>query len=148
MVWSIGGTGTALVLEERRLVSVPSAADHWGSVRRRWEGEVLKAQDWEGMTFEKIAKKAGRRMDLEIDGAWFESLLAWSTALADARPGLVRRPDTELDRLRAEHGEDQLSRVSAAHPAASWLFRHQAGRLSREHAAVRRRQTCCAWRRH
>jgi serine/threonine protein phosphatase 1 len=127
-----GHTLTALILEERRLVSVPASADHWVAVRRRWEGEVLKTQDWSAMTFEQIAKKAGRRRDPEIDGAWFERLSAWSAALAAARPGLVRRLDAELERLRAEHGEEQLGRAAAAHPAASWLLRHQAGRLSRE----------------
>jgi serine/threonine protein phosphatase 1 len=120
---------TALVLPERRIVQVPAREDHWATVREQWQEPVLRTQPWPAMTFEQIGRKVRSLRDPELTGGFLDRVDAWAAAVRDTLPVLAQRLDAEVARL---DGED-FGRVAAAHPAASWLLRHRAGKLSREH---------------
>lgn len=124
---------TGLLLPERRIVSVPARADHWVHVRDSWQEPVLRTHPWRTMTFEQIAKKVRSLRDPELTGGFLDGVERWSTAVRGALPGLADRLDAEVARLLAEAGPEGFGRVAATHPAGSWLLRHHAGRLSREH---------------
>lgn len=123
---------TGLLLPAMRLVSVPARADHWASVRLAWQAPVLRTLPWATMTFEQIDKKLKGLRDPELDDSVIDRIGAWSRALRAAIPGLRDRLDAEVARLAADTGDD-FGRAAAAHPAASWLQRRRAGKLSPEH---------------
>lgn len=121
-----GGRLTALILPERRLVSVPARGDHWARVRREWQVPVLRQEGWRELPFARIAKKARSLRGPEIDDAFLDGVVAWSEAVQAHIPTLATRLDAELAALAVAGEVDR----AAAHPAASWLHRRQAGRLS------------------
>lgn len=123
---------TGLLLPELRLVSVPARADHWARVRVAWQVPVLRTLAWPTMTFEQIDRKLRSLRDPELDAAVIDRIGAWAAALRAAIPDLRARLDAEVARLAAEAGEG-FGRAAAAHPAASWLQRRRAGKLSSEH---------------
>ncbi len=122
---------TALVLPERRIVQVPAREDHWARVREEWQEPVLRTNPWPGMTFEQIAKKVRSLRDPELTGGFLDRVEAWAAEVRAALPALAERLDAEVARIGDEDAE--FGRVAAAHPAGSWLLRHRAGKLSREH---------------
>lgn len=121
---------TGLILPERRIVSVPARADHWATVRRVWQVPVLRSLPWPTMTFEQIARKLGTLRG-EHPAEALAGISGWVEAVRGALPRLAARLDAELEALKA--GTDEVGRAAATHPAASWLLRLQAGRLSRSH---------------
>jgi len=123
---------TGLVLPDRRLVSVPAREDHWKRVRAQWQGAVRRALPWSTMTFDQIDKKLRGLRDTEIGGEGLTHVAAWAEDLRAAIPAVRERLDAEVARLVAEAGDD-FGRAAAAHPAASWLQRRRAGRLSDGH---------------
>lgn len=126
-----GGRLSGLLLPARRLLSVPARADHWAQVRRAWQGAVLGGEDWAGLTFEALHKKLGRlRADPERDPAGLDRVATWADGVRAALPCLAEALEALSTTLEAE-GDD--GRAAAAHPAAPWLLRWRAGRLSREH---------------
>jgi serine/threonine protein phosphatase 1 len=123
---------TGLLLPAMRLVSVPARADHWAEVRKAWQAPVLRTLPWPTMTFEKIDKALRSLRDPELGDAPLARIGAWATALRQAIPELRGRLDHEVERIAAEAG-DEFGRVASSHPAASWLLRRRAGKLSPEH---------------
>ncbi len=123
---------TGLVLPDRRFVSVPAREDHWRRVRAQWKGAVRRALPWSTMTFDQIDKKLRGLRDTEIGGEGLTHVAAWAEDLRAAIPAVRERLDAEVARLVAEAGDD-FGRAAAAHPAASWLQRRRAGRLSDGH---------------
>lgn len=123
---------TGLLLPAMRLVSVPARADHWARVRHDWQAPVLRTLPWVTMTFEQITRKLRSLRDPELDDAVLARVGAWAEELRAAIPALRERLDAEVARIAADAG-DNFGRAAAAHPAASWLQRWRAGKLSREH---------------
>src|SRR5262249_29394392 len=123
---------TGLLLPSLRLVSVPAREDHWSHVRRAWQGPVLRTLPWRTMTFDQIDKKLRSLRDPELDDAVLDRIGAWSRALRASIPALRARLDAEVARVAAAAGDD-FGRVAATHPAASWLQRRRAGKLSPDH---------------
>lgn len=123
---------TGLLLPAMRLVSVPARADHWVRVRAQWQAPVLRTLPWSTMTFEQIDKKLRSLRDPELGDEVLDRIAAWSAGLRGALPDLRGRLDAEVARIAAESG-DEFGRAAAAHPAASWLQRRRAGKLSPEH---------------
>ena len=123
---------TGLILPEMRLVSVPARADHWARVRQEWQSPVLRCLPWSTMTFEQIEKKVRSLRDPELDRAVLDTITCWVTDLRAAIPMVRDKLDVEVKRLKADAADD-FGRVAASHPAASWLHRWDAGRLSHEH---------------
>ncbi|MBL8784893.1 MAG: metallophosphoesterase [Deltaproteobacteria bacterium] len=126
---------TALVLPERRIVSVPAREDHWARMRRAWQGPVLRRTPWPTMTFEQIAKKARSLRDPELEDGVLTRVTTWAEAVRALVPQLAAALDHETARLLEVAGEADFGRVAAAHPAASWLLRLRTGKLSRDHLA-------------
>lgn len=124
---------TALVLPELKLVSVPARADHWVQVREQWQEPVLRTHPWRTMTFEQVAKKTRSLRDPELTGGFLDQVEHWVATVRGLLPGLALRLDVEVARILEESGTEAFGRVADAHPAASWLHRQRAGRLSREH---------------
>ena len=122
---------TALILPERRIVQVPAREDHWASVRAHWQEPVLRTHAWSTMTFDQITKKLRTLRSPELSGGFLDRVEAWALAVRGELPGLAERLDQEVARIGG--APDEFGRAAAAHPAASWLLRHRAGRLSREH---------------
>jgi serine/threonine protein phosphatase 1 len=116
---------TALVLPERRIVQVPAREDHWARVREAWQEPVLRTHPWRTMTFEQIAKKVRSLRDPELAGGFLERVERWASEVRGELPRLAEALDREA--------EGRSPQELAAHPAASWLQRHRAGRLSRDH---------------
>jgi len=123
---------TGLVLPDRRLVSVPAREDYWARVRQQWQGAVRRALPWSTMTFEQIDKKLRGLADGELAGQGLAEVATWAAGLRAAIPDLRARLDAEVARLVEASGAD-FGRAAAAHPAASWLQRRRAGRLSDQH---------------
>jgi serine/threonine protein phosphatase 1 len=123
---------TGLLLPSFRLVSVPARADHWARVRQEWQAPVLRTLPWGTMTFEQIEKKLRSLQDPELGPEVLDQVASWAGSLRAAIPMLRERLDREVARISAEAG-DEFGRVAASHPAASWLQRWKAGRLSPEH---------------
>jgi serine/threonine protein phosphatase 1 len=124
-----GGRLTALILPERRLVSVPARGDHWKGVRDAWQEPVLRAHPWKTMPFAQISKKVNSLRDPGLTGGFLGSIDAWAAAVQACIPTLAEALDAEVARVADASGED-FGRVAAQHPAASWLQRRRAGRLS------------------
>jgi len=124
---------TGVVLPERRFVSVPAREDHWARVRTQWQGAVRRALPWSTMTFEQIDKKLRGLRDSELGGAGLAHVAAWAAGLRGAIPDLRARLDAEVARVVETAGDDGFGRAAAAHPAAGWLQRRRAGRLSDGH---------------
>jgi hypothetical protein len=120
------------LLPELRLVSVPARRDHWAVVRNLWQAPVLRTLAWAGMTFEQIEKKVRSLRDPELDDSVLAQITAWTAGLRAAVPGLNERLDAEVARI-AEAAGAEFGRVAASHPAASWLQRRRAGKLSPAH---------------
>jgi serine/threonine protein phosphatase 1 len=123
---------TGLLLPSRRIVSVPACADHWPRVRGEWQAPVLRTLPWPTMTFEQIEKKVRSLRDPELGDEVLDRIVAWVADLRAAIPGLRERLDAEVARVADAAGDD-FGRAAAAHPAASWLQRRRAGRLSPDH---------------
>jgi serine/threonine protein phosphatase 1 len=123
---------TGLLLPELRLISVPARADHWARVRLDWQAPVLRTLPWPTMTFEQIDKKLRSLRDPELDDAVLDRVGAWAVTLRGAIPDLRGRLDAEVARIAGVAGDD-FGRVVHGHPAASWLLRRRAGKLSPEH---------------
>jgi len=123
---------TGLLLPARRLVSVPARADHWARVRKQWQVPVLRRQPWPTMAFEQIGKKVGKLRDPELGDESLDRILGWLESLRAAIPDLRGALEAEVARLEGDAGAD-FGRAAAAHPAASWLLRHRAGKLSPTH---------------
>ena len=123
---------TGLLLPERRLVSVPAREDHWARVRKQWQVPVLRTLPWATMTFEQIDKKLRSLRGPELSDEMLARVADWAAGLRGAIPELRERLDGELARLDREAGQD-AGRAAAAHPAASWLLRRRAGKLSSDH---------------
>ena len=81
---------------------------------------------------EQIDKKLRSLRGPEMSDEVLERVAAWAADLRGAIPGLRERLDAELARLDRETGGD-VGRAAAAHPAASWLLRRRAGKLSPDH---------------
>lgn len=124
---------TGLLLPERRIVSVPARADHWASVRRDWQGPVLRTYPWASMTFEQIHKKLKSLRDPELDEAYVLGVGRWADQVRGLLPALADSLDAEVVRTQAAHPDDEVPRILAAHAAGSWLLRRRQGRLSSEH---------------
>ena len=123
---------TGLLLPAFKLVSVPARRDHWAEVRNAWQAPVLRTLAWAGMTFEQIEKKVRSLRDPELDDSVLAQITAWTAGLRAAVPGLNERLDAEVARI-AEAAGAEFGRVAASHPAASWLQRRRAGKLSPAH---------------
>jgi len=123
---------TGLLLPARRIVSVPARADHWAEVRNAWQAPVLRTLPWASMTFEQIDKKVRSLRDPELDSGVLAQVTAWAAGLRGAVPALRDRLDAEVARIAGEAGAE-FGRAAATHPAASWLQRRRAGKLSPEH---------------
>jgi serine/threonine protein phosphatase 1 len=142
---------TGLLMPAMRLVSVPARADHWTQVRQAWQAPVLRTLPWATMTFDQIDKKLRKLRDPELGDAPLESIAAWVATLPAALPALRDRLDSEVARIEAEAGPERepgsrtleesgpkrergsFGRVAASHPAATWLLRRHAGKLSSDH---------------
>ena len=124
---------TALVLPELRLVSVPSRADHWPTVRDAWQTPVLRTHPWPTMTFEQIAKKVRSLRDPELTGTFLDDVAAWAEAVRAAIPRLAERLDVEAADVLASSGAEGFGKAASARPAGPWLVRLRSGKLSREH---------------
>ncbi len=122
---------TGLLLPAFKLVSVPARADHWETVKKRWQAPVLRSLAWTGMTFEQIEKKLRSLRDPELDGAVLDQIGGWAAELRAAIPRVRERLDEEVARISEEAGEE-FGRVAAQHPAGSWLLRRRQGKLSPE----------------
>lgn len=120
---------TGLVLPERTLVSVPAREDHWARVRRAWQAPVLRTYRWDSLTFEQLTKKLRGLRDPELGDDVLARVASWRDVIEGALPGLRARLDAELEKLDAS---EDPGRETASHPAASWLFRRRAGKLSSE----------------
>lgn len=123
---------TGLLLPAMKLVSVPARSDHWATVRNAWQAPVLRTLPWAGMTFEQIEKKVRSLRDPELDDAVLAKVVAWTTELRAAVPGINARLDAEVERISESAGAE-FGRVAATHPAASWLQRRRQGKLSATH---------------
>lgn len=123
---------TGLLLPAMRLVSVPARRDHWAAVRVQWQAPVLRTLPWPTMTFEQIEKKVRSLRDPELDAGVLDRVSAWAAALRGAIPDLRERLDAAVAQIADASGDD-FGRAAATHPAASWLQRRRAGRLSPEH---------------
>jgi serine/threonine protein phosphatase 1 len=123
---------TGLLLPAMRVVSVPARADHWAHVRQVWQAPVLRTLPWSTMTFDQIDKKVRSLRDPELGDEPLARIGAWVATLRAAVPDLRDRLDREVARLAADSGES-FGRVAASHPAATWLLRRRAGKLSSHH---------------
>lgn len=123
---------TGLLLPQLKLVSVPARADHWARVRSEWQAPVLRTLSWPTMTFEQIDKKVRSLRDPELEGGVLDRIREWAAGLRGAIPALRDRLDAEITKI-ADAAGPEFGRVAAAHPAASWLQRRRAGKLSAEH---------------
>jgi serine/threonine protein phosphatase 1 len=126
-----GGRLTGLLLPERRLVQVDAREDYWARVRKQWQVPVMKRLDWSAMTFEQINKKLRSLADPELEASVLDRVAVWLDGVLAALPALREALDAEVARIAAEAGDD-FGRVAATHPAASWLQRRRAGKLSSE----------------
>lgn len=127
-----GGRLTGLVLPARRIVSVRAREDHWARTRAAWQGPVLRTLPWRTMTFEQIDRKLRTLQDPELGDAPLLRIGAWLASLRGAIPEVRERLDAEVARLHEQAGE-RFGAAAAAHPAASWIHRWHAGKLSRTH---------------
>jgi serine/threonine protein phosphatase 1 len=125
---------TALVLPDRRIVSVPARDDHWKATRDRWQMPLLRAQPWPTMTFDQIAKRLKKvRRDPEQDASAVDPIERWAEDVRARIARLAIGLDELTERLVAEHGEDGFPRAAGSHAAGRWLLPFRAGRLSRQH---------------
>jgi serine/threonine protein phosphatase 1 len=128
---------TAVILEERRTVSVPARADHWSEVRRRWQGRLQQAQPWRDMDFAQIERRL-RQRDPALDPAPFEQVGRWMAAVQGGIPRLATALQERCEQLERLHGAAGFGAAAASDPAASWLHRFRAGRLSPRHLGCQR----------
>jgi serine/threonine protein phosphatase 1 len=119
---------TALILPERRLVSVRAHANHWKQTQQRWQLPVLASRPWAAWTFDQVAKKAAELTDRHPAAAdWLASVVAWSEAVLGWVPALADAMDTRLA------GVADAPRDLVGHPAHPTLVRYAQGKLSRTH---------------
>lgn len=119
---------TALILPERRLVSVRAHANHWKQTQQRWQLPVLASRPWASSTFEQVAKKAAELTARHPSAsAWLAAVVRWSDEVRGLLPALADAMDAELA------GVADAPRDLVGHPAHVTLVRFSQGKLSRAH---------------
>ncbi|MEZ4398534.1 MAG: metallophosphoesterase [Kofleriaceae bacterium] len=132
---------TGLRLPERRLFTVPAAEDYWSRIKHAWQAPVLRALPWATLSFEQIERKLRSLRDPELGDRVLDEIAAWLAGLRAAVPALRARLDEESARVAAAADPAQ---ALGRHPAARWLTRWRANKLSPTHLGCASPQDLCA----
>ncbi len=114
---------TAVCFPRGTVHSVRASADHWSTVRRRWQLPVLRARPWREVPWQKLAQDL-ERVSTAPDpalGRWLAGLRTWAEGLRAPLPVLA----AETARISEALTEAEMRE----HPAAKLLFAAQNGRL-------------------
>lgn len=114
---------TAVCFPGGTVHSVRAGADHWSTVRRRWQLPVLRARPWREVPWQKLAQDL-ERFSTAPDpalGRWLAGLRTWAEGLRAALPVLA----AETARISEALTEPEMRE----HPAAKLLFAARNGRL-------------------
>lgn len=129
-----GGSLTALVLPERQLCSVRARGNHWASVRNEWQASVVKAKDWERMTWAQIEREQLRWKNHAAQGnslpEFAQALTQWIHNL-DKLVGALEKEMEEF--FRAHRGDGDKRRYADQikhHPLAPLLFQRWHGEVT------------------
>lgn len=135
-IWGIdtgachGGYLTAIELPGFIVHQVKVERDHWKEEQANWQIPVLKAKDWENMTFENIRKQLDKLAYIEepVVKQFLAGIAEWSDSLYAKYPDMIDAIGNITMRLVDTHGE-QFAVVANQYVFKTYLFKSRGGNL-------------------
>lgn len=123
---------TALSLPDGTIYSVPSRANYWHEVGRKFQVPVLRGKPWATMAWKKLDETVA---DLEHrpapeTAAFLTSITRWANELRALARTFPARVEAIAAELRAEHGSAGFDAAIREHPAKPLLYKVGRGRLT------------------
>ncbi|MEL7148849.1 MAG: metallophosphoesterase [Bacteroidota bacterium] len=128
-----GGRLTALELPGFKIHQATSAKDYWKEAQSIWQLPVLKAKNWEGMTFVEATKQL-RKLDYKKDTdvkQFLHQKKQWLDQVGELLTPIQHRLEEMVAELQAKYGNDFNQEV--AHLSyRSFVFQARGGKLTQE----------------
>ena len=99
---------TAIELPGFKIHQVKAKKDYWREEQKKWQIPVLKAKNWEQMSFGDIDKQLQKLAYIEEPEivAYLAELKAWKTELENTYPAIKNAIDQFTENLIQEHPDD------------------------------------------
>ncbi|UPK71375.1 metallophosphoesterase [Chitinophaga filiformis] len=128
-----GGYLTAIELPGFIVHQVKAEKDHWKEEQASWQIPVLRAKDWENMSFDSIRKQLDKLAYIEVPEvkAFLADIESRASGLTALYPVIMDALAVLVAQLESAHGAD-FSKVATQYMFKAYLFKSKANNLKIE----------------
>lgn len=128
-----GGYLTAIELPGFIIHQVKAKNDYWKAAQKEWQIPVLKAKNWQGMTFEEIAKQLEKLAYIEEPAikSYLAEIRQWKEQLENNYPFIKEKIDSLADQLLKDYPE-HFSIAANKYTFKTYLFKSKSSNLNLE----------------
>lgn len=125
-----GGMLTAIELPGFKIHQVKAAKDYWKASQSEWQIPVLRAKQWERMTFGQVQKqldKLAYKQETEVV-AFIEGINQWVAQVKELLPLLKTQLEQVTQQLQQAHGDD-FNQEASKLPYRTFIFKARGQKL-------------------
>lgn len=128
-----GGYLTAIELPGFIVHRVKAERDYWKDEQARWQIPVLRAKDWENMSFESIRKQLDKLAYIEVPEvkAFLADIESWSSGLTSLYPVIMEALAAFVEQLVSAYGAE-FSQAANHYVFKTYLFKSKVNNLKIE----------------